>query len=104
MKFTKLFYIKLTLLILPVIGLFLWPILENHSSSIGGGSYDLTDLYAGIFILLVIIIWIIVIIISLIINSYKKNIIYSSEDKMLIIFGLALFTLSFIILSNTWFH
>lgn len=104
MKFTKSFYIKLTLLILPVIGLFLWPILESHSSSIGGGSYDLTNLYAGIFILMVIIMWIIAIIISLIINSYKKNSVYSSEDKMLIIFGLALFTLSFVILSNTWFH
>lgn len=86
MKFTKSFYIKLTLLILPVIGLFLWPILESHSSSIGGGSYDLTNLYAGIFILMVIIIWIIAIIISLIINSYKKNAVYYSEDKMFIIF------------------
>lgn len=104
MKFTKSFYIKLSLLILPVIGLFLWPILESHSSSIGGGSYDLTDLYAGIFILMVIIIWLISIIIILIINIYKKNTVHSSEDKMLIIFGLALFSLSFIILSNTWFH
>ena len=103
MKFTRIFYIKLALLIFPTIGLFLWPILESQSNSIGGGSYDLTELYAGIFILVSIIIWIVAILISLFINNHRKNFIYLSEDKSLIVFGLLVFTLSFIILINTWF-
>ena len=89
-------------LILPVVGLFLWPLLQSRSNSIGGGGYDLTNLYAGIFILIFIIVWNILIFISLVVNNYKKNLIYLSEDKSLIIFGLSLFTLSFIILVNTW--
>jgi hypothetical protein len=102
MKFTKTFYIKLILLILPVVGLFLWPFLQSKSNSIGGGSYDLTKLYAGIYILIFTVFWIIAIFISLILNSYNKKKEQLSEDKSLIVFGLIVFTSSFIILANTW--
>ena len=104
MKFTKSFYIKLVILMLPVLGLFLWPILQSRFNSIGGGGYDLTNLYAGTFILIYIIIWNVLILISLIINFYKKKSVHLNEDKSLVIFGLSLFTLSLIILTNTWFN
>ena len=104
MKLKKLFYIKLLFLLVPVLGLFLWPTLESHQSSGGGGSYDLTKAYAGIFMLCYIAMFVAVIFLMLIILSFMSKPQNYKENGIILAIGVLLWISSFIILSETWLH
>ena len=103
MKFSKSSWYKFGFLIAVILGLFCWPFMGNNSGSIGGGSYDLTDLYAGIFILITIIIWTIYILLCLIYFSVKKNSKLLKENRILLLTGISLFVVFYSILQATWF-
>lgn len=96
------FYIRLLLLIVPVSILIIIPFIENSSNSIGGGGYDLTDLFYGAFILIAIFIWIFFIVIHSIVFRKKPDVI--NENSKLLIIGLVSFITALLILLNTWFE
>lgn len=104
MKLSTSFWIKLGLLITLIFGLICWPFVENVSNTTGGGSYDLTNLYAGIFILISIIIWTVLILISMAYYATKKNVLILKESQKLLLIGISVFIACFIVLQLTWFR
>lgn len=96
----KSFFIKLALLIIPILIFASVPFMGDNHPSIGGGSYDLTDLYSGFFILLTIIVWIFFIIAHSII--FRKNNLTVNDNMKLLAIGLGILIIACAILFNTW--
>ena len=101
MKYT--FYIKLALLIIPVLILILIPIMDQNSSSIGGGNYDISKLYFGILILLAIAVWFFMIMINSAYFFYRKNKRGLKENNPLLVIGIASFLIFMILFMFTRF-
>ncbi|MCY1228687.1 hypothetical protein D3C87_365350 [compost metagenome] len=97
---TKSFYVKLFLLIVPIIILASVPFIEGNTNSIGGGGYDLTDLFYGIYILIAIIAWIFFMIIHSLVFRKKSDVV--AENSKLIVTGIVVFIIACLILFNTW--
>ena len=102
MKYT--FYIKLALLIIPVLILILIPIMDQNSSSIGGGNYDISELYFGILILLAIAVWFFMIMINSAYFFYRKNKHGLKENNPLLVIGIASFLIFMILFMFTRFN
>lgn len=96
----KSFYVKLLLLIVPIVILASVPFMGENYPSIGGGGYDLTDLFYGIYILIAIIAWIFFMIIHSIVFRKKPDVV--KENSKLIILGIVVFIVACLILFNTW--
>ncbi|WP_101472541.1 hypothetical protein [Flavobacterium lindanitolerans] len=96
----KSFFIKLALLIVPILLISSVPLTKQSYQSIGGGGYDLTNLYCGFFILLAIIIWILFIIGHSII--FRKNRNTLNDNLKLVGIGFGTFFIASLILFNTW--
>ncbi|MEZ0006513.1 hypothetical protein ABH942_001883 [Flavobacterium sp. 28YEA47A] len=96
----KSFFIKLTFLVLPILIIASVPLTKERHQSIGGGGYDLTNLYCGFFILLAIITWILFIIIHSIV--FRKNRNTLNDNLKLIAIGFGILFIASLILFNTW--
>ena len=87
-------------MIVPIVILASVPFIEGNTNSIGGGGYDLTDLFYGIYILIAIIAWTFFIIIHSLV--FRKNSDVVKENLKLIITGIVVFIIACLILFNTW--
>jgi len=87
-------------LIVPIVILASVPFIEGNTNSIGGGVYDLTDLFYGIYILIAIIAWIFLMIIHSLVFRKKSDVI--AENSKLIVTGIVVFIIACLILFNTW--
>jgi len=96
----KSFFIKLAFLILPILIIASVPLTKESHQSIGGGGYDLTNLYCGFFILLVIIAWILFILIHSVI--FRKNRNALNDNLKLVGIGFGILFIASLILFNTW--
>lgn len=100
--FRKSFYIKLAVLIVPVVIFFCIPFVEGNSGGVGGGgNYDLSGLFYGFLILATIITWIIFILIHSI--YYRHNQQNASDNKILLTVGIVSFIISYLIYHITFF-
>lgn len=96
----KSFFIKLAFLILPILIIVSVPLTKESHQSIGGGGYDLTNLYCGFFILLAIITWILFILVHSIIFRKNRNIL--NDNLKLVGIGFGILCIAALILFNTW--
>ena len=96
----KSFFIKLALLLVPILIIASAPLTKQSHQSIGGGGYDLTNLYSGFFILLAIIAWILFIIVHSIIFRKNSNIL--NDNLKLVGIGFGILFIASLLLFNTW--
>ncbi|TPD70479.1 hypothetical protein [Flavobacterium microcysteis] len=96
----KSFFVKLAFLILPILIIASIPLTKESHQSIGGGGYDLTNLYCGFFILLAIIAWILFILIHSVI--FRKNRNALNDNLKLVGIGFGILFIASLILFNTW--
>jgi len=97
------FYIKLVMLIIPVLVFLMMPYFDENTNSIGGGYYDITKLYAGIFILISITVWFLLIMANSAYFYYTKNKEGLNNNNPLLLIGIISFMISLAILTFTWF-